>query len=95
LAYFRLNYTDPNLDAIGFGFRAKLTNGVEWTSGEFLFTNPGDYGRVSPQTATSPGTVEYPFNLASGTALAYQTDVTAYIFDAAGNRSPEVAIHLT
>ncbi|MFL5280773.1 MAG: calcium-binding protein [Rhodopila sp.] len=77
LTYFRLNFTDPDNDAVGFGFRTIY--GTE----EHTFTSPS-YGRVSP------GQVEYPFNLLSGSAV----DVSAYIFDAARNRSPEVQIHL-
>jgi hypothetical protein len=85
LTYFRLNYTDPDNDVVGFGFYG--INGAGWAPEQHLFTSPS-YGRVSP------GQVEYPFNLLGGTPQAYQSDVAAYVFDAAGHRSPEVAIHL-
>ena len=77
LEYFRLKYTDPNNDVFGFGIRTIY--GTE----QHTFTNPS-FGIISP------GQVEYPFNLLSGTQL----DVTAYVFDAAGNRSPEAHFHL-
>ena len=85
LTYFRLGYTDADNDVIGFGFRG--INGSGFALEQHLFTNPS-YGIVSP------GQVEYPFNLLAGTPQAYQTDIAAYVFDAEGYRSPEVAIHL-
>jgi hypothetical protein len=85
LVYFRLHYTDSDNDAVGFGFRG--INGSGWGSEEYFFTHPS-YGRVSP------GQVEYPFNHLCGTGSAYESDVAAYIFDAEGNRSSEVEIHL-
>jgi len=81
LTYFRLNFFDPNNDVVGFGFEG--IRGSGWAPEVHLFTNPS-YGRVSP------GQLEYPFNQPSGTA----SDVAAYVFDAAGNRSPGVPIHL-
>ena len=77
LTYFRLNFTDPDNDAIGFGFRTIF--GAE----QHLFTNLSS-GRISNEQ------VEYPFNLPSGSLL----DVHAYIYDAAGDRSPEALFHL-
>jgi len=81
LVYIRLHYTDPENDAIGFGFHG--IKGSGFAPEEHLFTDPS-YGRVSP------GQIEYPFNLLSGTPSAYDTNIAAYIFDAVGNHSQEV-----
>lgn len=85
LVFFRVFFTDPNNDAMGFGFRG--ASGSGWAEESHPFSDPS-YGRVSP------GRVEYPFNLGFGTASAYESDVESWIYDTAGRRSSSLTIHL-
>jgi Ca2+-binding RTX toxin-like protein len=84
LVFFSLSYTDPNNDAIGFGFHG--TNGSGWGEETLPFSSPS-YGRISP------GKVEYPFNHACDTGPAYESDVEAWIYDSAGHKSDPISIH--
>lgn len=81
--YLRINYTDPDGDAQGFGFEGIGT----WARETHPFTDPS-YGRVSP------GRVDYPFNHACGTASQYESDVSAWIYDSTGLKSSPVVTHL-
>jgi eukaryotic-like serine/threonine-protein kinase len=82
LVYFKISYVDPGNDAEGFGFVG--VNGSGWAEENHPFSDPS-YGIVGP------GTVAYPFNLDCGTPDAYQSQVEAWIYDTAGDRSqPEV-----
>jgi serralysin len=85
LVFFSLSYTDPNNDAIGFGFHG--INGSGWGEETLPFSSPS-YGRISP------GKVEYPFNHACDTGPAYESDVEAWIYDSAGHKSDPILIHL-
>jgi hypothetical protein len=85
LVFFRLFYTDPNNDAVGFGFRG--AHGSPWAEETHPFSDPS-FGRVSP------GIVEYPFNHLCETGPAYESDVEAWIYDSAGLISPSVTVHL-
>jgi hypothetical protein len=85
LVYFRIHFSDPGNDAKGFGFAG--ADGAGWAEENHPFTSPS-YGIIGP------GTVDYPFDLACGTARQYQSDVRAWIYDTAGTRSQPVSIHL-
>jgi hypothetical protein len=85
LVFFRLYFTDPSNTAVGFGFQG--VNGSGWGLEERPFTSPS-YGRVLP------GIVEYPFNHLCGQPGQYESDVEAWIYDNAGQRTPPVTIHL-
>jgi murein DD-endopeptidase MepM/ murein hydrolase activator NlpD len=85
LVFFRLLFTDPSNDAVGFGFRG--ANGSGWAEENHTFSSPS-YGRVSP------GVIEYPFNLLCDTPSAYQGDVEAWVYNGSGLRSRSVIIHL-
>jgi hypothetical protein len=86
LVFFRLFFTDPSDDAVGFGFRLPAFGEGEENH---LFASPS-FGRVSP------GKVEYPFNLGCSTESEHEIglDAEAWIFDSAGVRSPSVTVHL-
>ena len=85
LVYFKITYADPGNDAQGFGFVG--VNGSGWAEENHPFSDPS-YGIVGP------GTVAYPFTLECGTAQAYQSQVEAWIYDTAGDRSTPVVIDL-
>jgi hypothetical protein len=85
LLYFRLFFSDPDNAAAGFGFKG--VNGSAWGEENHPFTSPS-YGRVSP------GRVDYPFDLLCGTQSAYESDVEAWIYNNAGQRTAPVTIHL-
>ncbi len=83
--YFKITYADPGNDAEGFGFVG--VNGYGIAEENHPFSDPS-YGIVGP------GTVAYPFTLECGTAQAYQSQVEAWIYDTAGDRSKPVVIDL-
>jgi len=85
LVYFKITYADPGNDAQGFGFVG--VNGSGWAEENHPFSDPS-YGIVGP------GTVAYPFNLGCGTDQAYQSQLQAWIYDTAGDRSEPVTIDL-
>jgi eukaryotic-like serine/threonine-protein kinase len=85
LVYFKITYDDPGHDAEGFGFVG--VNGSGWAEENHPFSAPS-YGILGP------GTVSYPFNLACGTAQAYRSQVEAWIYDTAGDRSQPMVIDL-
>ena len=102
LVFFRLFFTDPNNNAIGFGFRG--TKGSGWAEETHPFSSPS-YGRMSGSTPVNVGAdrpksisiaIEYPFNLLCGTQSAYKSDVEAWIYDRTGHSiTPPVPIHLS
>ena len=82
LVYFKITYDDPGHDAEAFGFVG--VNGSGWAEENHPFSAPS-YG------IPGPGTISYPFNLACGTDQQIQSQVEAWIYDTAGDRSqPEV-----
>lgn len=85
LIFLRLNYTDPDSDAEGFGFRGAKGSG--WAEETHPFSDPS-YGRVSE------GTIAYPFNHRATTEDAFESDVEAWIYDKEGLRSDPVTVHL-
>jgi hypothetical protein len=84
MVYLTLRF-DQNGGAVGFGFRG--VNGSGWAPESHPFTDPS-YGRITQ------GQVEYPFNHGCGTAQTVESDVEAWLYDAAGRTSPPVTIHL-
>jgi hypothetical protein len=86
MVYFSLTYRDANNDAEGFGFHGARGSG--WGEETHPFSSPS-YGR------TSPGRVDYPFNLGCGTASEYESDVEAWIYDSTGLQSRPVSVHLS
>lgn len=85
LIFLRLNYTDPDGDAEGFGFRG--VNGSGWAEETHPFSDPS-YGRVSE------GTIAYPFNHLAASDSPIESDVEAWIYDKEGWRSDPVTVHL-
>jgi hypothetical protein len=85
LVYLRVSYSDSDGNAQGFGFRGALGSG--WGEESHPFSDPS-YGRVYP------GGVDYPFNHGCGTSSTYESDVEFWIYDANGNRSQSVIVHL-
>jgi hypothetical protein len=85
LVYFSVHYSDPGHDAKGFGFVG--ADGAGWAEENHSFSSPS-YGIVGPDS------IDYPFDLACGTARQYQSDVQAWIYDTAGTRSQPATIHL-
>jgi serine/threonine-protein kinase len=85
LVYFDIQYADPGNDAEGFGFVG--VNGSGWAEEDHPFTSPS-YGIVGTDS------IAYPFNEGCGTAQQSQSDVQAWIYDTAGDRSEPVTIHL-
>lgn len=85
LVYFSIRYRDPGNYAEGFGFVG--IDGAGWAEENHPFSSPS-YGIVHRRK------IAYPFNLACGTGHAYQSDVEAWIYDKAGDRSKPVDIHL-
>jgi len=86
LVYFSLTYADPGHDAKGFGFVG--INGAGWAEENHPFSSPS-YGIVGNDR------IDYPFNLACGTAHQYNSYVEAWIYDSQGLRSNPVEIALT
>ena len=84
MVYLTLRF-DQSGGAVGFGFRG--VNGSGWAPESHPFSAPS-YGRVTP------GQVEYPFNHGCGTPQKYESDVEAWLYDAAGGKSPPVTVHL-
>jgi murein DD-endopeptidase MepM/ murein hydrolase activator NlpD len=85
LVFFRLSFTDPSNTAVGFGFKG--VNGSTWAEENHPFSSPS-FGRVFSDR------IEYPFNHLCGTPSAYESDVEAWIYDRAGQRTPSVTIYL-
>jgi hypothetical protein len=83
LVYLSLTYSDPDGDAVGFGFRGPL-----WAEETQSFASTG-YGRASP------GRIDYPFNHGCGTPSQISSDVEAWINDSTGLQSESVTLHLT
>lgn len=86
LVYFSLTYADPGHDAKGFGFVGM--NGSGWAEENHPFSNPS-YGIVGNDR------IDYPFNLACGTAQEYKSYVEAWIYDSHGQRSNPVEVDLS
>lgn len=86
LVYFSLTYADPDHDAKGFGFVG--IKGAGWAEENHPFSSPS-YGIVGHDR------IDYPFNLACGTAQQYKSWVEAWIYDSQGIRSNPVEIALT
>jgi hypothetical protein len=86
LVYFSLTYADPDHDAKGFGFVG--IKGAGWAEENHPFSSPS-YGIVGNDR------IDYPFNLACGTAQQYRSWVEAWIYDSQGIRSNPVEIALT
>jgi hypothetical protein len=91
LVFFKLFFTDPSNTATGFGFRG--AKGSPWAEENHPFSSPS-YGRVARPTSTSQGRIAYPFNLGCGTGSQYESNVEAWIYDRAGQRSPSITVHL-
>jgi hypothetical protein len=72
-------------DAVGFGFQGINRSG--WARETHPFTSPS-YGRWND------GQIEYPFNHLCGTSRAYQSDVEFWVYNALGQESAHVPIHL-
>jgi hypothetical protein len=85
LDYFRLTYSDPGNDAVGFGFVG--TDGAGWAEENHPFSSPS-YGIVGRDQ------IDYPFNLLCGAANQYSSSVEAWIYDSQGVRSYPVQIAL-
>ena len=86
LYYFSLHYSDPGHDAMGFGFAG--VNGSGWAPESHPFSSPS-YGIVGKDS------IDYPFNLACGTAQEYKSQVEAWIYDSQGLLSTPVHVALT
>ena len=86
LVYFSLTYADPGHDAKGFGFVG--INGARWAEENHPFSKPS-YGIVGHDR------IDYPFNLACGTAHQYKSWVEAWIYDSQGIRGNPVEVALT
>lgn len=84
LVYARLNFTDPNEQALGFGFEGIGDN--SWGRESHPFSEPS-YGLVSP------GRVDYPFNLNCGHPNQYESDIRMWIYGDDDITQP-VTIHL-
>jgi hypothetical protein len=93
LVFFRLFFTDPNNDAIGFGFRG--AKGSLWGEERHPFSSPS-YGRMAARLwkGVRSITIEYPFNHGCGTTSTYESDVEVWIYDSTGRPSPSKTIHL-
>lgn len=85
LVYFDIRYADPGNDAEGFGFVG--ANGSGWAEESHPFSSPS-YGIVGLDS------IAYPFNEECGTTQQSASYVQAWIYDAAGDRSTPVVIHL-
>jgi len=85
LVYFSVDYSDSDNDAVGFGFVG--ANGAGWAEEQHPFSSPS-YGIAGPDS------IDYPFNLACGTAQEYDSYVKAWIYDAEGLSSQSTVIHL-
>ena len=79
--YFDIHYADPGNNAEGFGFVG--VNGSGWAEEDHPFSSPS-YGIAGSDS------IAYPFNEGCGTGQPYDSDVKAWIYDTAGNRSAPV-----
>jgi hypothetical protein len=86
LVYFSLHYANPDHDAKGFGFVG--IKGAGWAEENHPFSHPS-YGIVGNNS------IDYPFNLACGTAHEYKSYVEAWIYDSHGQRSNPVEVDLS
>lgn len=86
LVYFSLTYANPDNDAMGFGFVG--INGAGWAYESHPFSSPS-YGIVGKDR------IDYPFNLACGTAQQYNSWVEAWIYNSQGLRSYPVEVYLS
>lgn|ERR1022692_239465 len=85
LVYYSLTYANPDHDAKGFGFVG--INGAGWAEENHPFSNPS-FGIVGKDR------IDYPFNLACGTAQQYNSWVGAWIYNSQGLRSNPVEVRL-
>jgi hypothetical protein len=85
LVYARINFTDEDGDAQGFGFRG--VNGAGWAPEQHPFSSPS-YGKVSGNR------VDYPFN-STCNETPRESDVQFYIYDSGGRKSKAVTVHLS
>lgn len=85
LVYARLNFTDPDGQALGFGFEGAA--GAGWGRETHPFSDPS-YGRISP------GRVDYPFNLDCGSPGQYESDIRMWIYGDHDLTTAPVTIHL-
>lgn len=85
LAYDSLTYANPGRDAKGFGFVG--INGAGWALESHPFSKPS-FGIVGTDR------IDYPFNLACGTAQQFNSWVEAWIYDSQGLRSKPVEVPL-
>jgi eukaryotic-like serine/threonine-protein kinase len=83
--YFKLDYTDSDGDAEGFGFVG--VKGSGWAEEQHPFSSPS-YGTAGP------GWIEYPFNQNCGQPNASASYVKAWIYDTRGDDSQPAVIHL-
>ncbi len=86
LDYFRISYANPGRDAKGFGFVG--IKGAGWALENHSFSHPS-YGIVGHDR------INYPFNLACGTAQQYRSYVEAWISGRRGIRSYPVEVALS
>jgi hypothetical protein len=86
LVYFSLTYSNPDRDAKGFGFVG--IKGAGWALENHPFSSPS-YGIVGKDR------IDYPFNLACGTAQQHNSWVEAWIYNSQGLRSNPVEVALT
>ena len=86
LAYDSITYANPGRDATGFGFVG--INGAGWALENHPFSSPF-YGIVGNDR------IDYPYNLACGTAQEYNSWVEAWISDSQGLRSNPVEVYLS
>jgi hypothetical protein len=84
LVYARVNFTDPDGRASGFGFEG--VGGAGWGRENHPFSDPS-FGRISP------GQVDYPFNLACDSPEQYESDIRMWIYGDDITTEP-VTIHL-
>jgi len=85
MVYFEISYSDPGHHAVGFGFVG--VEGSDWPLQYYPFSDPAD-GIVEQNS------ISYPLNQGCGTGFEYTSNVKAWIYDSAGNRSKPVIIHL-
>ena len=85
MVYFEISYSDPGHHAVGFGFVG--VEGSDWPLQYYPFSDPAN-GIVEQNS------ISYPLNQGCGTGFEYTSNVKAWIYDSAGNRSKPVIIHL-
>jgi len=86
LYYLSVHYSDPGHDATGFGFVG--VNGSGWAAESHPFSRPS-YGIVGKDS------IDYPFNLACGTADEYKSQVEVWIYDSQSLLGTPVQVALT